>query len=100
MDINTYEAERVERSKDQGSIPFRRHVLSHTTRVAILLEIGEVSRTEILEAQTDAYAIKCQRLETMDLIGGVQNCKFVGPVERLTMVKESATRNNPPFTTL
>jgi hypothetical protein len=104
QDINTYESIRAEQrgggnnnNNNNNNNPLmkcsrRPPVLNHTTRVAILLEIGEVSKSDILAAQTDAYTIKCQRLETMDAIGGLQNCNFVGPVERLTMVKESTKR--------
>ena len=101
QDINTYETNRAEQrggDNNNNNNPLlmkscrRPPVLNHTTRVAILLEIGEVSKSDILAAQTEAYTIKCQRLETMDAIGGLQNCNFVGPVERLTMVKESTKR--------
>ena len=95
-DIHTYETERAkQRSNNDPLMKCRSNrppVLNHATRVAILLEIGGISKSDILSAQTEAYAIKCQRLETMDAIGGLQNCKFVGPVERLTMVKESTKR--------
>lgn len=95
-DIHTYETGRAKQRNNNDPLMKCRNnrppVLNHTTRVAILLEIGGVSKSDILSAQTEAYTIKCQRLETMDAIGGLQNCKFVGPVERLTMVKESTKR--------
>ncbi len=52
----------------------------------MLMVVVGVPRAEV------EYVHKRLRLVTLDQIGGVQNCQFVAPVERLIMMKESAAR--------
>ena len=89
VDIDSYEADRVDR-KDAAQCGAQG--LSPRVREAILMAIAGVSRAEIARARTQAYVHKRLRLQTLDQIGGVQNCQFVGPVERIVMMKESAAR--------
>ena len=90
VDINTYEGNRADRSKDNAQYGARG--LSPLARKTILMVLGGVPRAEIAQSEAQAYLHKRLRLDTLDQIGGVKNCQFVGPVERLIMMKESAAR--------
>ncbi|KAL3774939.1 hypothetical protein ACHAW5_001301 [Stephanodiscus triporus] len=93
VDVDSYEADRACRADRVEAAQYGTLGLLHSTvREAILRAIAGVSRTEIAQAKKQAYIHKCHRLETLDEIGGVQDCHFVGPCERLAMLKESAAR--------
>lgn len=92
VDVDSYEADRAGRADRVEAAQYGTRGLPSIVREAILRAIAGVSRTEIAQAKRQAYVHKCHRLETLDQIGGVQNCQFVGPLERLAMLKESAAR--------
>jgi hypothetical protein len=90
VDIEIYEMNRADRVKNTAQYGTRG--LSSTVRMTILMVIADLSRAEIAQAEARVNIHKRLRLETLELIGGVQNCKFVGPLERIVIVKESAVR--------
>ena len=89
IDIDSYEADRSCVKLELG-LQCRR--LSNQEREVLLTEIGGVSQSQILQGQVHAYLDRQLRRETLDSIGGLKNCKSIGPRERLYIMKESAAR--------
>jgi hypothetical protein len=85
IDIDSYEADH-----DKDPTPCRR--LSSKEREKILSEIGGFTHGKIMRGQVQAYYNRQLRAETLDQIGGLKNCKNVGPRERLFIMRESAAR--------
>ncbi|KAL9182758.1 hypothetical protein ACHAXT_004037 [Thalassiosira profunda] len=85
IDIDTYEAD-----LDKDPKPCER--LSPQEREKILTEIGRASHSQIMQGQIQAYFDRQLRAETLDQIGGLKNCKSIGPRERLFIMRESAAR--------
>ena len=86
VDIDTFEANR---SRSRIDLPCRR--LTSNEREAILSSIG-ISHNQIIQGQISAYNDRQLRAETLEQIGGIKNCKSIGPKERMYIMKESALR--------
>lgn len=87
VDIDTFEADRCDHRVDEPCLR-----LSSKQRETILSEIGGISHTQILNGQIQAHYDRQQRAETLEQIGGLKNCKSIGPRERLFIMRESAAR--------
>lgn len=85
FDIETYEA-----GHDKPREPCER--LSSQQREKILTEIGRIPESKIMQGQVQAIYERRLRAETLEQIGGLKNCKSIGPRERLYILKESAAR--------
>ena len=83
VDIDTFEANR------SRSLPCRR--LTSNERETILSSMG-ISHNQIIQGQISAYNDRQLRAETLEQIGGIKNCKSIGPRERMYIIKESAAR--------
>lgn len=81
VDIDTFEANR------SRSLPCRR--LTSNERETILSSMG-ISHNQIIQGQISAYNDRQLRAETLEQIGGIKNCKSIGPRERMYIIKESA----------
>eukprot|EP00578_Thalassiosira_sp_NH16_P016530 CAMPEP_0181109844 /NCGR_PEP_ID=MMETSP1071-20121207/18394_1 /TAXON_ID=35127 /ORGANISM="Thalassiosira sp., Strain NH16" /LENGTH=315 /DNA_ID=CAMNT_0023193569 /DNA_START=89 /DNA_END=1036 /DNA_ORIENTATION=+ len=96
MDIDTYEADRAFNSIDPAGTFHTRMLkpLPPRTRAKLLIEIGEVSRSQIRWQTMQAYRVWQQRLETLDKIGDMRYSSSVqmSKRERLFLVRESAAR--------
>mmetsp|Transcript_13063 Transcript_13063/g.28125 ORF Transcript_13063/g.28125 Transcript_13063/m.28125 type:complete len:291 (+) Transcript_13063:177-1049(+) len=85
LDIDSFEADRTYN-------PEPCQTLSSQEREKLLIEIGGISQSRIMQGQVDAYFGRQLRAQTLDKIGGHRNCHSIGPRERLLIVKESAAR--------
>ena len=87
IDIDTYEADRA---IDRASARCGR--LSPKQRENILIDIGGIPHTQIVQGQMQAYFDRHLRTETLVQIGGPCNAKYTSTRERLLVIKESAAR--------
>lgn len=87
MDIDCYETE-----KECNGQPKECHRLSAQEREDILIKIGGHSRNQIVTAQFEASTDQKLRYETLDKLGGYEKAKYIGPRERVLILKESAAR--------
>jgi len=83
--INRYEEDPL-----KDTVPCRR--LSAKDREKVLIEIGQVSESKIIQGQMHAVIGQRLRAETLGQIGGRKHSKSVCPRERLSIMKESASR--------
>ena len=88
VDIDSFEANR---SRSGIDLPCRR--LSSNERETILSSMG-ISHNQIIQGQISAYNDRQLRAETLEQIGGIKNCKSIGPKERMYILKESALMYN------
>ena len=87
FDIDSYEADRA---ADPASAKCEK--LSPKHREKLLIEIGEISPTQIAQGQMQAYYDRHLRTETLLQLGGPSNARFIGTRERILIMKESAAR--------
>ena len=85
LDIECYEADKTcsERECKRLSAEEREH---------LLINIGGHSHRRVLTAQYEAQLAHQQRSKTIDDLGGLGNTKYIGPRERILIMKESAAR--------
>jgi len=87
IDIDSYEADKACK-ECYGEC--RR--LSPEERSTILSEIGGHGHRQIMTATFDASLEHQRRWDTIDQLGGLGKAKYVGPMERAMIIKESAAR--------
>lgn len=86
LDIESYEADRTRLRRTEC----RR--LSADQREHLLSTVGGHSHRQILTAQFETQMANQERLQTINNLGGLGRTKYVGPRERVEMLKESAAR--------
>ncbi len=87
IDIDSYEADRaIDRA------PARCERLSSKRREEILVEVGGIPHTQIVQGQMQAYLDRSLRTETLVQIGGPCNAKHTSNRERFMIIKESVSR--------
>ncbi len=87
IDIDSYEAERA---TDRAPAGCER--LSPKQREEILVEVGGIPHTQIVQGQMQACFDRSLRTETLVQIGGPCNARYTSTRERLMIIKESASR--------
>ena len=87
IDIDSYEADRAINHSTA-----RCERLSPKRREEILIEIGGIPHTQVVQGQMQAYYDRSLRVETLAQIGGPCNAKYISTRERLSIIKESAAR--------